>query len=152
MSKAALIIIAAAALFAGTAHAASKTTAAKAYATLVGYFFNAQYDRQYNTLAPQQQRFISRDRFVTCYQGNNYPTGTVERWKLLDSLHVKITIPGTKTRVWTTAVSVRFQLKLDTGEHVTFAKSAHMFLVHGHWRWMLDKDSVIRFKRGGCPK
>jgi hypothetical protein len=51
-----------------TTAATPKASASQAFATQIGYLFNSQFDRLYNALTSHQQRLITRDRFLTCYE------------------------------------------------------------------------------------
>ena len=147
-----LIVVLLLALAVAPAAAAARTTASDFAGQWYRWLSNGQWDRMYTTLHPAQQAFVTRDRFVACYQKAEIPAFDVLGWKTVDVLHVKTLIPGTKMRSWSTVVTLRVKLKdPDTGRTESGGHTAHLFLVKGHWRWIVPASDASAFKAGRCP-
>lgn len=83
-------------LIPGAAVAGGGTSAADFLRRQFEYLAKGQYGRQWDSLHPAQQRFISRDDYMDCAQ-EEVGTLNLSRIKLteLESYREKIRIPGT---------------------------------------------------------
>lgn len=111
---------------------------------------NGEGDRLYNALVPQQRRLVKRDVMDTCAShiaAKQTSAVTIMSWKTLDSLPVKVTIPGTTVRVKTLAVTVR--LKASDGS--SGVDTAHVVATSTGWEWMIDAPTLAKYRAGRCP-
>jgi hypothetical protein len=109
---------------------------------------HGQYGRVWDRLHPAHQRHISRDRYIDC-ASRTLPSFEVERWKVLETYPEKVRIPGTRLRVWTTAVTIRATLE-SGGRDVTDTVTLHAILVNGKWRWAFSAAQIAKVRLGKC--
>jgi hypothetical protein len=145
------IVVVAALITAATASASLSSTSAgeflKSVSAGVG---KGQYGRVWDRLHPAQQRFISRDRLIDCYERGDVPSFTIKRWKVLKTYQEKERIPGTNVRARTTVVTVRYTIDIEGSPDATGRETLRAVLVSGRWRSMFDAEAMQRFKRGKC--
>lgn len=156
MAKAGIVFVAALAVVASAAAQPERVSPGKFVAVINGQVLNQQHDRLYNELVPQQQALVSRDLFDNCmeksFRTSNIPSDTrVSRWRTIDVLHVTITIPGTRARARSTVVMVKLTLTNGTSTQQS-NDTYHLFIVRGHWRWMLDVTGMRAYKAKRCPR
>jgi hypothetical protein len=135
---------------AGAPAASANTSAGEFLKSVVASTGKGQYGRVWDRLHPAQQRFISRDRLIDCYERGDVPSFTIKRWKVLATYQEKKRIPGTNVRARTTAVTVRYTIDIDGRPDATGTETLHAVLVSGRWRSMADAEAMQRFKRGKC--
>lgn len=127
-------------------------SAGGAFARQMQWMFNGQFDRLYNTLVVEQRRIVRRELFLDCWQRSR-PKQEIEvkKWKTIDSLRVKLTIPGTQRKLWTTAVTVRLTVRDRTTAVTTdVTVNAHQVNVGGQWHWMIPQKTMSALMRGRC--
>lgn len=107
-----------------------------------------QWGREWDNLHPEQQKFVSRDKFVSCAKDDDSPS--IDSVEVLDVDDDEMQIPGTGIRAASKAVTVhltlRQTLRQDEGETWD---TIHLFEVDGRWRWVLS--NIESFKLGNCP-
>jgi hypothetical protein len=110
-----------------------------------------QFDRTYATLYPAQKKLVSESRFMACYEQlfNAVSGATISDFKTTDVYASTITVPGTKVRTKTTAVSVRYTIHLGS-ESTPDAFTAHLAVVNGRYRWMMSAARFAQVKSNNC--
>lgn len=105
---------------------------------LLGYVDKGQWGPEWDSLHPAQQALVSRDAYITCATKKTVPN--VSAVKVLETYSEDVAIPGTSTRAASTAVTVEYTASL-AGRKDTAKATFHVFVIDGHWRWVLSDPS-----------
>lgn len=131
--------------------AAAKPSPASFIQQTVREAFSGQFDREWQTLHPAQQKIVTLDRYVTCSE--NAELGELNKVDVVDDYAApRQSVPGTSLRATSRAITVKLTftasavLKPQTG---TF--TFHAYWVDGGWRWALQQSAIAVYKHGRCP-
>lgn len=126
---------------------AQSTPEAFLKATII-QLFRGQYDREWSTLHPAQQKIVPLKLFVRCASAGFH--GTLRDAKVLDSYDaVDRSIPGTKLRAKSKAVTFRIRYYIG-GVSRTEVDTFRTTRVGGVWRWLLEAGPVSAYRAGRC--
>jgi hypothetical protein len=109
------------------------------------------YEHAWLKLHPAQQRVATQKVYVQCEQLSPIP-GHLDSIELLGSKQEKISVPGDKGTVTSTAATFRLtitepSLKMSVPVTVT----AHAVPVEGQWRWILTAKRFASYRAKQCP-
>ncbi len=136
------------ALAIGSSPAAAQTTPEAFLKATIIQLFRGQYDREWSTLHPAQQKIVPLKLFVRCASAGFH--GTLRDAKVLDSYDaVDRSIPGTKLRAKSKAVTFRIRYYVG-GVSRTDVDTFRTTMVRGAWRWLLETGPVSAYKQGRC--
>jgi hypothetical protein len=110
-----------------------------------------QYGREYDSLHPGQQKFVSKTLFIACEQelvssSTSQPIAAVK----IDEIYEEpIDVPGVTSKPLP-AKAVTMTLTGSSG--ATSTRTQHAISVDGQWRWILPQRNASQFvKDNGCP-
>ena len=139
-------LVATVALVASGSAPARQPASSAYYASVIELLFSSQFGKEWQTLHPAQQRYVSRARFVDC--ANQVPLEQLERVDILSNRpSPRGRIPGTS--VSATGRSITYAVTLDDATTLTYTSQAYK--VAGRWRWTMDAAEIGAFKAGRCP-
>lgn len=107
-----------------------------------------QWAREWESLHPDQQAMVPRDKFVSCSKAaDDVRIGSVTVLEVHDK---EVPIPGTSSSAATKAVTAEYEV-VDGARTTSFVDTFYLFDVDGRWRWVLSTGSVEAYQAGSCP-
>src|SRR5581483_258549 len=124
-------------------------SAVDAFKQWVREYADGQYDRMWDTLAVEEQRFVAKAKFMNCRAQtiNDDGINSISYDKTITTYSSDVDIPGTSKIVHSTAITAQLTLNGTQTQNVT----AHWFVEGGAWRWSQDQASVDAYRSGSCP-
>jgi hypothetical protein len=124
--------------------------AESAFRRYVAIVNNRQWDRYYDGLHPAQQKVITKDAFMTCIDSLVPEAASITNVKFTDHYNETVTLPGTQTKVKSTALTVKYVA------HVGQAKQAQTDTVHliwskNRWNWALSAKQLAQCSGAAPP-
>jgi hypothetical protein len=107
-----------------------------------------EWSREWQSLHPEQQSLVPRDRFVSCSKKASSPE--VVSFKVLEVNDQEMAIPGTDKRAAGKAVTAEYAV-MSGSQPSKAVDTFYLFDVDGSWRWVLSNSSVERYASGSCP-
>lgn len=105
-----------------------------------------QWGREWENLHPEQQKFISRAKFIECAEASDLPS--LDSVKVLEVYDEPTDIPGTGLSADSKAVTVELKLSRGLLKNET-RDTFHLIDVDGRWRWVVSDPQP--YKDGKCP-
>jgi len=110
----------------------------------LGQAIRGQGEREWETLAQEQQALISRTTFIRCAQEKTL--AVPDSIRVTDTYDTTVDIPGTAI---TDAPSKAVTVELAWGSHRE-SFTMHLVAESGAWRWLLDDDAINAERKGEC--
>ena len=148
MRRAAVVVLATAAIVAGSATGAAASDSADAFAavkTVIGQLARGDAADAWGALAPSQQAIVSQAAYEAC----RAQSGRLDlrRVQLVAARKVRYRVPGTRPSV--PAMQVDVKVTLTSGRHETIR--THTVKVGSTWRYTLAQGEVTRCAAATTP-
>ena len=105
-----------------------------------------QWGRHWESIHPEQQKFIPKAKFVECAEASDLPR--IDSVKVLEVYDEPTDIPGTGLSADSKALTV--ELKVSQGLLKNESRDTfHLIAVDGRWRWIVS--DLQPYKDGKCP-
>lgn len=114
---------------------------------LVSLISQGDWGREWDSLHPEQQKYVERDKFISCTKGSD--SARVQGVDVLEVYDDEMVIPGTDVRSPSKAVNVKLKVTQKAFKTTDVQDTIQLFQVDGRWRWVLP--NIEAYKSGSCP-
>jgi hypothetical protein len=109
-----------------------------------------EYARAWQTLAPDQQRLVSKQEYVRCESASPIP-GRLAWIKVVRSFDDPVAVAGTGDAVTSKAVTFRLKIaEASLHASVVVTHTVHAVPAGSHWAWILPAPRLELHRSGNC--
>jgi hypothetical protein len=118
--------------------------------TLLRQLDRGESGSAWDELHPLHQEAVTRDRYVRCEQTDPI-SGDVTSIDVVRVTKEPATVPGKDGEESSTAVELRYRLKLPGSTARSNDLVVHLFPVDGRWAWVIGPSDYAAYAAGRCP-
>jgi hypothetical protein len=149
--RAAVLLLAALALLAGCGGEDAPDEDPGSFAvTLLRQLDRGDAASAWEELHPLHQETVTRAQYVRCERGDPIQ-GDVTSVDVLDVKTEPARVPGRGSDETSTAVALRYRLKLPGRAAQANDLVVHLFAVDGRWAWVIGPSDYADYAAGRCP-
>ncbi len=118
--------------------------------TLLRQLDRGQSGSAWDELHPLHQQAVTRARYVRCERTDPI-SGDVTSIDVVGVEQEPAMVPGRDGEETSTAVELRYRLKLPGTAAQTNDLTVHLFPVDGRWAWVIGPSDYAAYVAGRCP-